>query len=161
VLGRDYEGQNCSIARTLEVIGERWTILIIRDALLGVHRFDEFRTSLGIARNILTDRLNRLVDNGILQRTRYQEVPPRWDYTLTDRGLELATPILALMHWGDRHLSGRHGPPRLVRHATCGGDVTERHVCAHCGVIDTTEITIEPGPALRPTAARTARTARR
>ncbi len=149
MLGREYEGQNCSIARTLEVIGERWTMLIIRDALRGLRRFDEFRTSLGIARNILTTRLNRLVDNGILQRTSYQDAPPRWDYTLTDRGRELATPLLALMHWGDRHLATPAGPPRLARHATCGGDVTERHVCAHCGPIDTADLTVEPGPGLR------------
>jgi DNA-binding HxlR family transcriptional regulator len=151
MLGRDYEGQNCSIARTLELVGERWTMLIIRDALLGVHRFDGFRTSLGIARNILTDRLNRLVDNEILQRTSYQDTPPRWDYQLTDRGRELATPILALMHWGDRHLAGQQGPPRLARHTACGGDVIERHVCAHCGPIEGAEITIEPGPGLYPT----------
>ena len=151
MLGRHYEGQNCSIARTLEIVGERWTMLIIRDALLGRHRFDEFRTSLGIARNILTDRLNRLVDNGILERIRYQDVPPRFDYQLTDRGRELATPILALMHWGDRHVAGRAGPPRLVRHAMCGGEVTERHACAHCGPINGAELTIEPGPGLLPT----------
>jgi DNA-binding HxlR family transcriptional regulator len=155
VLGRDYEGQNCSIARTLELVGERWTMLIIRDALLGMHRFDEFRTSLGIARNILTDRLNRLVNSGILERSRYQEMPPRWNYTLTDRGRELATPILALMHWGDRHLAGEHGPPRLVRHATCGGDVTEQHVCASCGPIHGAELVIEPGPGLSPAKAHT------
>ena len=148
MLGRTYEDQNCSIARTLEVSGERWTILIIRDALLGLHRFDEFLTSLGVARNILSDRLGKLVDHGILARSRYQDRPERWEYHLTDRGRELAIPVLALMHWGDRHLAGPAGPPRLVRHATCGGDVTERHVCVHCGPVTGGEITVEPGPGL-------------
>lgn len=149
MLGRLYEGQNCSIARTLELVGERWTMLIIRDALLGAHRFDEFLTSLGIARNVLTDRLGRLVDGGILERVRYQDRPPRSEYHLTERGRELATPILALMRWGDRHLAGPEGPPRLVRHATCGGEVEERHVCAGCGPIDAAEVTVLPGPGLR------------
>jgi DNA-binding HxlR family transcriptional regulator len=148
MLGRLYEGQQCSIARTLEIVGERWTLLIVRDALLGTHRFDEFLTSLGIARNVLTDRLGRLVDNGILERRRYQDRPPRWEYHLTDRGRELSTPLLALMHWGDRHLAGPAGPPRLVRHRECGGAVTERHVCADCGPITGDQMAIEPGPGL-------------
>jgi DNA-binding HxlR family transcriptional regulator len=150
VLGRLYQGQNCSIARTLELVGERWTLLIIRDALLGVRRFDEFLTSLGIARNVLSDRLERLVDNGILERSRYQERPPRWEYHLTARGRELAVAALALMQWGDRHLAGPDGPPRLVRHETCGGHVAQRHVCANCGPVDGAELAILPGPGLRP-----------
>jgi DNA-binding HxlR family transcriptional regulator len=149
VLGRLYHGQNCSIARTLELVGERWTLLIIRDALLGMRRFDEFLTSLGIARNVLADRLERLVDSGILERSRYQERPVRWEYNLTVRGHELALPVLALMQWGDRHLAGPDGPPRLVRHETCGADVAERHVCANCGPVDGAELTILPGPGLR------------
>ena len=161
MLGRHYEGQNCSVARTLEIVGERWTLLIIRDALLGLHRFDEFLHSLGIASNVLTNRLDRLVDNGILERSRYQDRPPRFEYHLTDRGRELATPVLALMQWGDRHLTGRRGVPRLVRHTACGADVTERHVCANCGPVDGAEITILPGPGLRTTASARAPRVRR
>ena len=86
MLNRDYEGQNCSIARALEVVGERWTLLIIRDVLLGLHRFDEFQESLGIARNVLTDRLNRLVEEEILERARYNERPERYEYRLTAKG---------------------------------------------------------------------------
>jgi DNA-binding HxlR family transcriptional regulator len=150
MLGRLYEGQRCSIARTLEVVGERWTLLIIRDALTGLRRFDEFLTSLGIARNVLSDRLGRLVDNGILERVRYQERPARWEYQLTGRGHELAIPLLAIMHWGDRHMADENGPPRLVRHATCGGEVVERHVCANCGPIESADLAVEPGPGLLP-----------
>jgi DNA-binding HxlR family transcriptional regulator len=149
VLGRSYDGQVCSIARTLELVGERWTLLIIRESLLGARRFDEFLTSLGIARNVLSDRLQRLVDSGILERSPYQDRPVRWEYHLTGRGRELALPVLALMHWGDRHLAGPEGPPRLVRHESCGGDVAEQHVCANCGPVPGAELAILPGPGLQ------------
>ena len=89
MLKRDYEGQNCSIARALEVVGERWTLLIVRDVFLGLRRFDELQESLGIARNVLTDRLNRLVDEGILERVRYSERPERYEYRLTPKGRDL------------------------------------------------------------------------
>ena len=148
MLGRLYESQNCSIARTLEVIGERWTVLIIRDALLGHRRFEDFQASLGIARNVLSDRLGRLVEAGVLDRVRYQDRPARWEYPITERGRELAVPLLALMRWGDRHLAGPAGPPRLVRHATCGAEVVQRHVCTHCGPVPGAEIALEPGPGL-------------
>src|SRR5919205_3882112 len=113
MLKRDYEGQNCSIARALEVVGERWTLLIIRDAFLGLRRFDEFQESLGIARNVLADRLNRLVDEGILERVRYSERPERYDYRLTPKGRELNVALNALRQWGDEHVSER--PPRVLR----------------------------------------------
>src|SRR6266511_2566883 len=111
MLNRDYEGQNCSIARALEVVGERWTLLIIRDVLLGLHRFDEFQESLGIARNVLTDRLNRLVDEGVLERVLYSERPERYEYQLTKKGLDLNIALTALRQWGDDYLSEK--PPRL------------------------------------------------
>jgi DNA-binding HxlR family transcriptional regulator len=113
VLKRDYEDQNCSVARTLEVVGERWTLLIIRDALLGLTRFEQFQRSLGIARNVLTDRLNRLVDAGILERVRYSEHPERFEYVLTEKGSELRLALAGLRQWGDAHLSPK--PPRLLR----------------------------------------------
>ena len=113
MLNRDYEGQNCSIARALEVVGERWTLLIIRDVLLGLHRFDEFQESLGIARNVLTDRLNRLVDEGVLERVLYSERPERYEYHLTEKGLDLNIALTALRQWGDDYLSEK--PPRLQR----------------------------------------------
>jgi DNA-binding HxlR family transcriptional regulator len=150
MLGRSYEGQNCSVARTLEVVGERWTLLIIRDVLTGLRRYDEFQQSLGISTNVLSNRLDRLVDNGILTRSQYQDRPPRFEYQLTDRGRELSVPVLALMQWGDRHMPNPNGPPRLVRHAACEGAVTQRHVCESCGPIAGPEIMILPGPGLRP-----------
>src|SRR2546426_1214618 len=101
MLNRDYEGQNCSIARALEVVGERWTLLIIRDVLLGLHRFDEFQESLGIARNVLTDRLNRLVDEGVLERVLYSERPERYEYELTKKGLDLNIALTARRQWGE------------------------------------------------------------
>ena len=112
MLNRDYEGQNCSIARALEVVGERWTLLIIRDLLLGLHRFDELQESLGIARNVLTDRLNRLVEEGVVERVLYSERPERYEYQLTKKGLDLQIALTALREWGDEYLSDK--PPRLL-----------------------------------------------
>jgi DNA-binding HxlR family transcriptional regulator len=111
MLKRDYEDQNCSIARALEIVGERWTLLIIRDVLLGLHRFDELQDSLGIARNVLTDRLNRLVDEGVLERVLYSERPERYEYHLTKKGLDLNVALTALRQWGDEYISEK--PPRL------------------------------------------------
>jgi DNA-binding HxlR family transcriptional regulator len=114
MLKRDYEGQDCSIARTLEIVGERWTLLIVRDAFLDVTRFDQFQESLGIARNVLTDRLNRLVDEGILLRERYCERPERFEYHLTPKGQGLRLALTALRQWGEEHL-GEQAPPRVLR----------------------------------------------
>jgi DNA-binding HxlR family transcriptional regulator len=116
VLKRDYKGQNCSVASALEIVGERWTLLIIRDAFLGLRRFDEFQDSLGIARNVLTDRLNRLVEEGILERVRYSERPERFEYRLTPKGRDLQVALGALRQWGDEYLNQK--PPRLLRRKT-------------------------------------------
>ncbi|WP_433273400.1 winged helix-turn-helix transcriptional regulator [Actinosynnema sp. CS-041913] len=132
MLRRTYDDQVCSIARTLEVVGERWTLLIVRDALLGVSRFDGFLACMPIARNVLSDRLSGLVEHGVLERVQYQDRPPRHEYRLTSRGRELATVLLALREWGDRHLSGEAGPPRIAEHADCGGHVTTQVVCERC-----------------------------
>src|SRR5207247_4994881 len=113
MLKRDYEGQNCSIARALEVVGERWTLLIVRDVFLGLRRFDQLQESLGIARNVLTDRLNRLVEEGILERVRYCERPERYEYRLTRKGRELNIALTGLRQWGDEYVSEK--PPRLLR----------------------------------------------
>ena len=113
MLKRTYEGQNCSIAHALEIVGERWTLLIIRDSLLGLTRFDEFQRSLGIARKVLAERLRRLVDEGILERVRYQERPERYEYHLTRRGRELLVALVGLRQWGDTYCSEK--PPLLAR----------------------------------------------
>jgi DNA-binding HxlR family transcriptional regulator len=149
VLHKTYEGQVCSIARTLELIGERWTILIIRDVFLGVRRFDDFQQSLGISRGVLTGRLKRLVEEGILERRRYQEHPPRYEYRLTDKGRDLWPMTIALLKWGDRYL-GESGPPRLILHRGCGGEVTERLACSKCGAeLTARDVEAKPGPGAR------------
>src|SRR5205823_14777410 len=110
MLGKDYAGQNCSIAGTLELIGERWTLLVLRDAFLGVRRFDDFQRDLGVARNVLAARLGRLVDEGVLERVAYQERPERFEYRLTEKGLDLWPVLATLMQWGDQHVMGGRAP---------------------------------------------------
>jgi DNA-binding HxlR family transcriptional regulator len=132
MLGRAYNDQCCSIAGALESIGERWTLLIIRDAFLGVRRFDDFQRGLGIARNILTARLALLVEQGILKRVRYQERPERFEYRLTEKGIDLWPMLVALLQWGDRHVYPGD-PPVVITHRGCGGDVTDHRTCASCG----------------------------
>jgi DNA-binding HxlR family transcriptional regulator len=149
MLHRTYDDQVCSIARTLEVLGERWTLLIVRDAMLGVRRFDAFLQSLGVARNVLTERLKRLVAAGVLERVEYQSRPRRFEYLLTPVGRELGVPLIALMHWGDRHRPGPAGPPRLARHRTCGGEARARLVCDRCGeTVAGGDLELLPGPGL-------------
>ena len=132
MLGRDYAGQNCSVARSLEVLGERWTMLILRDAFQGVTRFEAFGRRLGIAPNILTKRLRTLTDSGVLERRRYEERPERFEYVLTDAGKELLPVLVDLMRWGDAHLAPK-GAPAVLRHAGCGGELGAGAVCATCG----------------------------
>jgi DNA-binding HxlR family transcriptional regulator len=144
VLRRDYEGQVCSIARTLGVVGDRWTLLVIRDVALGRRRFDQLLKSLGVATNVLTDRLNRLVAEGILERSRYSERPERFEYRLTDKGRELGVPLLALMQWGDRHLSEE--PPRVARRRSDRAPVSVRIVARDGTVVDPDDLELVPGP---------------
>src|SRR3954447_22981431 len=114
MLKRNYEGQeSCSVAQVLEIIGERWTWLIIRDAFLGITKFVDFEQSLGIARNVLTDRLNRLVEEGIFDRVLYQERPARYEYRLTQKGSALFSAFIALLLWADQYVSAR--PMRVLR----------------------------------------------
>jgi DNA-binding HxlR family transcriptional regulator len=153
VLPRTYDNQVCSIARTLEVIGDRWTLLVIRDAFLGVRRFDDFQRSLGVARNVLTDRLNRLVEAEILRRHRYQERPERYEYRLTRKGVGLWPIMMTTMKWGDRYLAPE-GKPRLILHKDCGGEIDERLHCSRCGAeLGPTDVYVETGPAAQKSAA--------
>lgn len=147
MLPRTYKSQHCSVARSLELIGERWTLLVIRDAFLGVRRFDDFQRSLGVARNVLTARLELLVEEGILERRRYQQRPERFEYRLTeDKGLGLWPVLIALVRWGDEHLAdGR--PPRRIVHRGCGGEITERLGCEACGAaLGPRDVEAIPGP---------------
>src|SRR5258706_2144424 len=125
-------GQDCSIARTVELIGERWTILILRDVFLGTSRFEELQRELGVARNVLQTRLERVVEEGILRRVQYQERPPRYEYRLTRKGTDLWPVLVALLKWGDRHVSP-DGAPVVIEHRGCGGEIDDRRRCERCG----------------------------
>jgi len=138
MLGRDYEGQNCSVARTLELVGERWTLLVVRDAFLGRRRVDEFQESLGIARNVLADRLAKLVEHGIFERVRYQERPDRYEYRLTPKGRDLRLALAALMQWGDQYVS--RTPPRLLRRKSDGTPVRVALVDAEGTTVEPTDV---------------------
>jgi DNA-binding HxlR family transcriptional regulator len=124
--------QKCSIARALSVVGERWTILLLRQAFNGVRRFDGFQRDLGISRNLLTTRLQALVENGIFERTLYQERPPRYEYRLTEKGRGLYPVVLSLLKWGDDWLAGDEGPPIVLVHEPCGHATSPRLVCSEC-----------------------------
>lgn len=156
MLRRDYEGQICSIARALEVVGDRWTLLVIRDLVLGNHRFDQLLTSLGVASNVLTDRLGRLVSEGVVSRVRYSERPERFEYHLTPKGYELGLGLIALMQWGDRHVSEQ--PPRIARRRSDGSAVTARLMADDGTVVRPGDVELIPGPGLPP--AEVARAAR-
>lgn len=132
MLARDYD-LDCSIARTLELIGERWSLLVIRDVLLGNRRFGEIQESLGVARNVLSNRLQRLVDEGILEPRIYQERPERHEYFLTEKGLDLWPVLVAIMGFGDKHLSAEGREPVRIVHKECGGAVNDRRICERCG----------------------------
>ena len=153
MLGRTYEGQNCSLARALEVVGERWTPLILRDTLPQPRRFDELLQRLGVARNVLAERLQRLCDEGLLERQLYQEHPPRFEYAQTQKARELWPAMAALISWGDKYYAP-NGPPRVFHHRGCGGHVVVEARCAACGATVTSdEVAAAPGPGASPTVA--------
>ena len=141
-----YENLDCSVARTLEHIGERWTFMVLRDALYGVRRFDDFQASLGIARNILTKRLAKLVDAGIMRKERYQEHPPRYEYRLTEKGRDLVPTLTSLLAWGDKWETENEPPVRLI-HTTCDSVMHSRGVCSECGEeINAFNLRLDPVP---------------
>src|SRR5437764_1386322 len=141
-----FEDMHCSVAQCLEVVGEWWSLLIVRDAFLGVTRFDDFQTRLGISRNILQQRLTRLVDAGVLQRVPYQEHPPRSEYRLTEKGRDLWPVVNAMRQWGDRW-AAPDGPPVRIRHKNCGRLARAVDVCSYCGEpLDARSVIAEPGP---------------
>lgn len=129
----DLASENCSLARALSAVGDRWALLILRDAFLKVRRFDEFERSLKISRRMLTERLQGLVDEKILERRLYQERPARHEYRLTEKGLALYPALLALVHWGDDWYAGEEGPPVKHRHKGCGQHFHLTPTCSECG----------------------------
>lgn len=130
----DLSSFECSVARTLDVVGDKWTLLVLRDAFYGVRRFEDFTRDLGIARNVLTDRLTRLVEVGVLERRQYEAHPPRFEYRLTAKGRDLLPVVLAMMHWGDtwQRAEGAEEPVDLI-HVDCGRTTHAVTACARCG----------------------------
>ncbi|TDD64033.1 transcriptional regulator [Jiangella aurantiaca] len=142
-----FAGMPCSIARTLDVFGEPWTPLILRDVWVGMTRFDQIRADLGISTKVLTQRLRWLAENGVLERRQYSERPPRYEYALTTKGAELCDVLLAMRRWGDRWLAGDDGPPVLHRHRACGQLCHAELRCSECGAeLHITDIEVLPGP---------------
>ena len=127
------EEERCSVARTIAVIGNRWTLLVLRDCFLRVRRFEEFQSRLGVTRHVLADRLKKLVRFGVLRRAPYQENPTRYEYILTQKGLDLYPVVMAIVHWGDTHMVDERGRPLLHQHKKCGKDFDPVMICSECG----------------------------
>jgi DNA-binding HxlR family transcriptional regulator len=143
---KSFEDMPCSVAQCLEVVGEWWSMLVIRDAFVGVRRFDDFQARLGIARNTLAQRLAKLVDAGVLAKRAYQDNPPRYDYLLTDKGRDLWPVLTAMRQWGDRH-EAPNGPPVRVVHRGCGKGTDFVFSCSCCGEpVGARDVQIERGP---------------
>jgi DNA-binding HxlR family transcriptional regulator len=139
----------CSIARTLDVIGEPWSPLIVRDVWVGMNRFDQLQADLGISRKVLTERLNHLVEHGVLERHPYDN-RPRFEYRLTPKGLELVDLLMVMAGWGDRWRAGDLGPPVLYRHHSCGEITRVDMRCAGCGEpMHALDVDLLPGPGAR------------
>ena len=144
---KSFAEQNCSIARPLAFLGERWALLVLRDLFLGRRRFDEIQESLGVATNVLSQRLATLVDEGIVERHRYSEHPERFEYRLTEKGRDLQPVLLALLAWGDRYTAGEAGPPIEQVHTGCGHSFHAVATCSECGeAVDSRTVRARPGP---------------
>ena len=142
--------QPCSIARSAAVIGDRWTLMILRDAFLGVRRFEDFERRLGISRSIVAERLKRLTAEGVLRKEPYSDRPPRHEYRLTEKGLALHPVVMAIVHWGDVYYAGEAGPPLLHRHRACGHDFAPVQTCSACGeALAARDVEVRPGPGAR------------
>jgi DNA-binding HxlR family transcriptional regulator len=156
---RELSEERCSVARTIAVIGDRWTLLILRDCFLRVRRFDRFEERLGITRHVLADRLKKLVAHGVLKKVAYQQTPVRYEYRLTQAGLDMYPVLTCLRHWGDRYAAGRAGPPLLFRHRDCGHMFDPVLTCSGCGEpIDPHAVDVLPGPGANAPQRRTTRT---
>jgi DNA-binding HxlR family transcriptional regulator len=147
-LSHRFDGE--SVGRALGLVGERWTLLILRESFFGVRRFGQLARNLNIPRPTLSSRLRMLVDAGLLDRVLYRRDPDRHEYRLTDAGRDLFPAIVALMRWGDTHLADPKGPPIVLRHDACGEIADPRLTCRHCGQeVSALNVTPEPGPGFR------------
>lgn len=151
-LGKDYAAQDCALARTLELVGERWTLLIVRDAFYGVRRYRDFLSHLEIPRAVLSTRLSSLTDAGLLATARYQQAPPRDEYVLTAKGRQLWPAVHALARWGEQHCAADGGPRRVFRHAGCGTLLNHSGGCTKCGTaqVPPEDVEMRPGPGSTP-----------
>ena len=139
----------CSIARTMDVVGEPWSPLVLRNIYIGINRFDQLQESLGISRKVLAERLRWLTENEVLERREYSARPPRHEYVLTAKGLELFGVLMVMVAWGDKWLAGEAGPPVLYRHHACGEITTAELRCTHCGApMHADSIDVLPGPGM-------------
>lgn len=143
----DLEAEACSVARTVSVIGDRWTLLILRDCFLRVRRFEEFQARLGITRPLLASRLRKLVKAFVLAKVPYQQRPLRYEYRLTEKGLDLYPIVMSIVHWGDVHMAGKKGRPLLHRHRSCGKTFDPVMTCSECGEpLDPRRVHVHRGP---------------
>jgi DNA-binding HxlR family transcriptional regulator len=149
---KSFEDMSCSVAQCLEVVGEWWTMLVVRDLFLRVRRFDEIQQRLGISRNVLAERLDQLVANGIVDKRPYQENPVRYDYVLTEKGRALWPVLTAMREWGDQWAAPQ-GPPAELLHKPCGHRVHSVPTCSHCGeALELHDLRIVAGPGADPVA---------
>lgn len=147
---RQIDTMTCSVARTLSVVGDRWTLLVIRDVLLGIRRFEAIQQDLQLTTHRLSDRLRKLVHDGVLRRVVYDQRPRRFEYRLTEKGFDLYPLIVTMTEWGDRWMAGRAGVPVELVHRPCGLTITPKLICPSCELkIDAREMSARPGPALR------------
>lgn len=148
---QDVGEQPCSIARSLAIVGDRWTLMVLRCAFLGTRRFDDFQTMLGVTRHVLADRLKRLVEADVLKKVPYHDRQERFEYRLTEKGRDLYPVLLALVGWGDKWLDGGMGPPLQYHHHICGKIFTPTMTCSECGEpVNPREVTPMAGPGLSP-----------
>ena len=129
----EIDQQDCSVAQALSVVGDRWTMLILKEAFMRVRRFDDFQERTGAPRPLLAERLKSLVDDGVLEKRLYSERPDRFEYRLTEKGLDLWPVLISLLRWGDKWMTGKEGPPVEVRHKTCGHAIHPELACPECG----------------------------
>jgi len=147
---KEIDTMTCSIARTLSVVGDRWTLLIVRDVFLGIRRFAGIQQDLGLTPHRLSDRLRKLVHDGVLRRVAYEKRPPRFEYRLTEKGVDLYPLIVAMIEWGDRWMAVGQGAPVELVHRPCGHSIRPQLICPDCkSKIEARDMSARPGPALK------------